>query len=1083
MKKLFTLCAATFAAVTMSAQDATTWEKGQEITTDLEWTNTKYEGDNAGWTYYNAGGNGVGYFYNTEQAAQGSVEMFNNAVGSEYYQVMWLPAGYYKFTVQGFYRPGSAWSAGWDTNQEQNGVFFCDAVNVEDEIDAEGTITGVKYTTTRESNTMLRLLVSDGSEIQLLTDAMCGDWQRDSETSATGTHIWVPNSMWGASLHFATGTYENELMVVNPEDGYVKIGIRKGPDTIGDDWIIFDNFRAYYISDAGEAVQLMLAQEEVANAEKKLNDLMETIQEQYGALGGLLSDELMEISDADDYNSTVEGCNASVEKINIVIANYNTYLADAKKLTSLVEKCEAINAKANDPVFGAAIEAAKAVMNDGNGDDEMTIDAPEAYKNAEEALDAARLAYLTSAPAVDGAWDLTTMINFPWFCLPEYEPVWSEEDQMYLPNEAALATDAGTGDGSTWADKNDVNGTANNIAKGVNVNGKSDQIGVWYQSGTEGGGLEVYWNDKYTCIKKWDVPHEGYHDVSQRVVGLPNGFYKLKAFAQTWGNDWADNCRNQIYIKSSEMESFSPYLEPGGWWANDVYEWKELETEMIQVTDGEVIISSRDNGFATFTGFRLYFYGEEPNFNELLANQIQAAKESVETLLLQGDKAAVEAMVAQIPASIDGKDAFEATSKILSDINGYVNTANSFMSSWKAEEKFMDLQGNYAEDSEEFAILNPTWMYVLDYPSQADATYLGAQAIDKDYTAYENYMGTRAKMVTLAATNAELKAELDKQATAMKAAYVTSDVIAEYLEALAAPYNAAVIASMGEASEAKPADITTLIVNPNYDEGNTGWEGGFTVSGDFKNAESWNTSAFSASQTIYSLPAGTYRIQVQAFYRDGGDANAAFMNYVYNEAYTPNVKLQANGIEADIVSLASCMVVEPSMTTRIKEWVKDDIATDAYHDVNVNDPDYDPNKVIYAPVYEDIDMENPAYPFDQMIIDDQNYWYPNSMEGAMNRFEKNPDAYINTVEVYLSEPGNLTFGLNKEEGIGADWCIFDNWKLYYLGAQPTVGISSTAAKSSVSEIYSASGVRQNSLSRGINIVKMADGSVMKVINK
>ena len=57
------------------------------------------------------------------------------------------------------------------------------------------------------------------------------------------------------------------------------------------------------------------------------------------------------------------------------------------------------------------------------------------------------------------------------------------------------------------------------------------------------------------------------------------------------------------------MKAKSDFLPIGGWWGNDINQWKELSTDMILVTDGQVKIAAYDNGFAAWTGFRLSYYG------------------------------------------------------------------------------------------------------------------------------------------------------------------------------------------------------------------------------------------------------------------------------------------------------------------------------------------------------------------------------------------------------------------------------------------------------------------------------------------
>ena len=115
-------------------------------------------------------------------------------------------------------------------------------------------------------------------------------------------------------------------------------------------------------------------------------------------------------------------------------------------------------------------------------------------------------------------------------------------------------------------------------------------------------------------------------------------------------------------------------------------------------------------------------------------------------------------------------------------------------------------------------------------------------------------------------------------------------------------------------------------------------------------------------------------------------------------------------------------------------------------------------------------------------IGEISYFFANSMEGAFDRFYKSPDSYINTVDVMLTEGENLTIGLVKNVLISNDWTIFDNFKLFYLGTETPTAVSSVnAAASEVKEVYNAAGVRTNGMRSGVNIVKMSDGSVKKVV--
>lgn len=66
------------------------------------------------------------------------------------------------------------------------------------------------------------------------------------------------------------------------------------------------------------------------------------------------------------------------------------------------------------------------------------------------------------------------------------------------------------------------------------------------------------------------------------------------------------------------------------------------------------------------------------------------------------------------------------------------------------------------------------------------------------------------------------------------------------------------------------------------------------------------------------------------------------------------------------------------------------------------------------------------------------------------------------------------------------WFKADNFKLFYHGANSSicVGINEVStSKNAKAGIYTLSGARVTSLQKGINIIRMSDGSVHKVLVK
>lgn len=81
--------------------------------------------------------------------------------------------------------------------------------------------------------------------------------------------------------------------------------------------------------------------------------------------------------------------------------------------------------------------------------------------------------------------------------------------------------------------------------------------------------------------------------------------------------------------------------------------------------------------------------------------------------------------------------------------------------------------------------------------------------------------------------------------------------------------------------------------------------------------------------------------------------------------------------------------------------------------------------------------------------------------------------------------GTLTLGARNTVA-AENWCMIDNWSLSYCGTNsekvPT-DITSVGIEPGANAIYSLSGVRISSLSQGVNIVKMTNGIVKKIMVK
>lgn len=277
---------------------------------------------------------------------------------------------------------------------------------------------------------------------------------------------------------------------------------------------------------------------------------------------------------------------------------------------------------------------------------------------------------------------------------------------------------------------------------------------------------------------------------------------------------------------------------------------------------------------------------------------------------------------------------------------------------------------------------------------------------------------------------------------------------------------------IADASEAKPADITKVIANSDFATmSSTGWDVkdgtmGFQANNSVEAGEFFNTT-FNLQQTLVGLPAGMYRLTTQAFYRNGSDASAKVdgsddqLKYAVNE----NAYLYFSDKEIPTEEGKKVATELPETKQAIKTITALKIAEDKWNDVGLSD-----NGGLKK-------------------MDDGMY-IPNNMITAQAYFKSDNGGAYDSDPLKFNYDGNSDFriGLIKNVTVTNDWTIVKNFKLYYLGVDPT-GISEivTDANAVATKIYNASGMQIGKLQKGINIIEtvMKDGSkkVKKVVVK
>ena len=235
------------------------------------------------------------------------------------------------------------------------------------------------------------------------------------------------------------------------------------------------------------------------------------------------------------------------------------------------------------------------------------------------------------------------------------------------------------------------------------------------------------------------------------------------------------------------------------------------------------------------------------------------------------------------------------------------------------------------------------------------------------------------------------------------------------------------------ATRLRPVEITHLMTNADFSDAITeGWTlttNQATYKGDlaFGCFEVFNHT-FTLSQSMPGMPAGTYKLDVVAFYRDGEAANAATATeanaLLFVDDQTAPLRLITAGANA---------------ASGAGNWYE-----------------YATNKKI-----------------------------PNDMEAAAHAFNKlnryTPLSGQNTLTMEFDGEGELTVGMKKTKAVANDWTIVNTFRLYYLGAPKTDAIEGMTDDSQNNEndaTYDLQGRQVDSSTKGVLIQ-----SGKKVFNK
>lgn len=587
-----------------------------------------------------------------------------------------------------------------------------------------------------------------------------------------------------------------------------------------------------------------------------------------------------------------------------------------------------------------------------------------------------------------------------------------------------------------------------------------------FDTGTSEG-----WTGNVTVSKDYKncEAYEKTFDLYQDITNIPDGVYELSvlAFQRVGTNEVAsaahdngtENITAFIYANDLETPFTSPYTygmkapsggDPADYKYNlngeDVYIPNSMKgmaaaiaenpkaytvTVPMLVEGGTLRIGvraktrpSNTHDWAIWDNFRLKYIGSKGD-----------ALGAVTTpLIAKADGLLASKMNAEVRAQLEAaKTALETEATVpgIHTLSAAIEAANTSIEAYKPLKEAIDNAQTRYEENEASSTTSETAKGLYN------AAMTTAQGI------YDN--GT--------ATDAEIPAAI-KDLNGGVTKYVINDIIKD-------------------ASTQNPADITKVIANSDFATmSSTGWDVkdgtmAFQSNNSVEAGEFYNCT-FNLQQSLVGLPAGMYRLTTQAFYRNGNDASAKVdgsdqLKYDVNE----NAYLYFSDKAISTEDGKTVATELPESKQAIKTITSYKVAED-----NLNDG----AGLSSTSGLKEIETGTGIYIPDNMIT---------------------AQAFCNhSGDAYVSEPLNFNYDGNSDFRIGLiknvtvtnDWTIVKNFKLYYLGVDPT-GISEivTDANAVATKIYNASGMQIGKLQKGINIIEtvMKDGSkkVKKVVVK
>ena len=830
--------------------------------------------------------------------------------------------------------------------------------------------------------------------------------------------LWIPNNMEGAAGYFSEGHYVNSLVFGVDNGGSVNIGLFKTVG-VGSDWTMFDNWSVEYVGAEPEAWQYWVSGVKAA-LDLPTDGYTAAYMEALGAID-------TNVSDYEEANTAVTALREAFEALTLNVSLW-------QQLSELREKA-----------LGFVADARTEQKPDGKYDPTLCAQLNRLCQEAQRAI--AQRQWLN-----EDIQEKIDAINAQILKV-QLTPVGSDIDMT----ELLTNPDFSTGDFTGWV----KTGGSGNYAVGSN------------------------------CAEAWNSSE---FDLHQTVEGAPVGVYRIsvQGFYRYGRGDVAWN---------AYMSQTVDYVKPGG--APVFIYLNSKKTPFMNVYDEFV---QADTTFYT-SGYQEVEDGlyQFPNTMASAAEAFALGKYTQSAYGLvqkQGDSftVGVTGVSNQLGDSWVIFDNFKLTfmgfdAQVVGEVlesevtnkEAVLETAIGKSVYAMVQEKIDEAKALLTKDGEGKYTANGSVMFEkLNELFELDDTIRASQAVMAELTAamkklndamakYENTCSETA-MGLADALYEDIDGRMEEH-----------DIDDSEVEDLIKQINDAIVDLKipdikMDVNDDNPYDMTLVIESYDYST-NTGWSQTAGHNTDLEVAELFSETgaAYNYYQDL-SVPAGTYEVSVQAFYRFG----LPDVDYKAKDSIgTSCAYLYAIGADSVVSSVALKRLY---MAAQESSYLDEGWAW-AVPYVEFKEATY------YAegdsiPEGKNVgDVKEPA------VEEQLGIMVPNTMTTAAAIFAEENDEDFDGEPVFtenriITKVGadkKLRIGLVKNSGTAKDWTFFDNWKLIYYGENSAKEISDdpSAVKSAKTigtvkvERFSVAGNKVSAAQRGLVIEKriLSDGTV------